>query len=1089
VGTFDPMPADGVVGWGPWQRGVAASLDARAPVSIVDLGASTGGTAAANTAALNAALSTGQPVLIPAGTFTVNAFTVPHGAVLLGVNSGTYNGTYTTQASCLRLAAGQNTNLLTVPTGSNRVLIRDLQLDGNKAGQTTGGGAGIRWADDVAQNEAQAVIERVYVHDCRGSGLHVGPWRQAIHLNDVVSNFNLEHGFRIAGTDCVLTGVIAGDNTLDGVSVEADATTVTGGALYNNRVGVNVGAKRAVVQGNGIDKNLRQGIYVGAGAGASIVGNQFVGNGRSADNTYPHIQVASTTGQTSILGNGFWARPGDVTNDTNWAVQLDPGARVHHEGSTFEAGASQQGLTSGVEAVLRPTLTAGSGGDDTAELQALATAAVTSGAVVELDGTRNYQISAALDLRGDGLIWNGNGATITQNTANTPVLLAGGEQQHLSGLHLDHGAFPSSTDTNAYGMLLYNVFMSTFRDIKIDRSGTGIGIAQAGGFPSGATTNTCFSSTFADIRVNGYSVQAMDMRTFPAGGASSTGCVFSNVYIHNNYAGTTTSAGTPVVFRDWDECVFHQLNIEWVILTNKEAFFMQRFQNPVFSGLHFEGCTLNGNNALIRAYENCRLTVQGMTVVSPTITNDAGQKSLFRLNQNSGSPMSLDLNGVRIKNVTNTGARPFALAEIEAGSTLARVEIKNADTAGLTGSTTVDATGVTPSQVVRVNDTWLVATGTAGAPTQASILVASSNAPAAVKAIADFVCDGTDDQVQINAAIDLAAPLNANNALMPAGAQQRGCVELSGGRFNVSGSVVLRTAVWLKGQGTLTEVRAVGAGASHMFTLGRPDDHLVRISDLYCHGNGTTGAQTGNCIDFDMTNSNANVSPFFAAGTGGYPDVNPDSDHQISNLYIDQFTGGARTAIKLYASAGTANNRGNIIDSIQIRDCSGNGIWLSSASDSFISNTHIGGCGDTGHRIEGGNNKLSNVKSFFCDVAGFIFGSSRCYAVGLESQDNFDGVIITGQSFVGSGWLVDNSSNAGITLGINGIQLSGVQIVCRTGGRYTTQATGIDLASRTELGLTSFRIDPANITTPIAGTAGARSFVRIPNGTTLLAVG
>lgn len=367
---------------------------------------------------------------------------------------------------------------------------------------------------------------------------------------------------------------------------------------------------------------------------------------------------------------------------------------------------------------------------------------------------------------------------------------------------------------------------------------------------------------------------------------------------------------------------------------------------------------------------------------------------------------------------------------------------------------------------------------TVGALAHPYVLVASNDMPTAVKDAADYVCDGTADDVQINSAIDDASALTTRDASNPAGATQKGRVLLTGGRFNIAATIGMRTACTLQGQGRLTEVRAVGMGSAHMIGLRNVDDHLTVVSDLWLNGNFASGG-TGDAINYDMTAS---------GNTSTYPDTNPDSNHHIDNILITAHSNGTRNGINLHAT-GTANNRGNMVTRIQIRDCGGNGIWYSSASDSYIGFTHVGGCGDSGHRIEGGNTKLQSVKSFFCDVAGFTFGSGRHVVSGLEAQDNVVGVDISSSNFTGSGFCIDTSSTTGLNITASRVVLNGFSIFLRSGGRYATQTNGLVLsASRTDLNLTG-TIDPTSITTPWSGTPGSRSFVRVSDGTTIQTAG
>ena len=77
----------------------------------------------------------------------------------------------------------------------------------------------------------------------------------------------------------------------------------------------------------------------------------------------------------------------------------------------------------------------------------------------------------------------------------------------------------------------------------------------------------------------------------------------------------------------------------------------------------------------------------------------------------------------------------------------------------------------------------------------ANYVVAASDAPAGVMRVADFICDGTDDQVEIQAAIQLCG---ANG----------GRVQLSRGLFHTSAVINLRQNVIVAGLGPgATEVR------------------------------------------------------------------------------------------------------------------------------------------------------------------------------------------------------------------------------------------------------------------------------------------
>jgi len=116
----------------------------------------------------------------------------------------------------------------------------------------------------------------------------------------------------------------------------------------------------------------------------------------------------------------------------------------------------------------------------------------------------------------------------------------------------------------------------------------------------------------------------------------------------------------------------------------------------------------------------------------------------------------------------------------------------------------------------------------AGPKTIASQFVASSTSPNS--AGADFVCDGTSDQVEIQSAI---------NALAATG----GAVYLSEGAFNISGSINITGTnpnITIVGAGKGTILNVVTAGVN-VFDVGSQVSGII-IEQLCIDGNSTAGA-------------------------------------------------------------------------------------------------------------------------------------------------------------------------------------------------------------------------------------------------------
>ena len=127
----------------------------------------------------------------------------------------------------------------------------------------------------------------------------------------------------------------------------------------------------------------------------------------------------------------------------------------------------------------------------------------------------------------------------------------------------------------------------------------------------------------------------------------------------------------------------------------------------------------------------------------------------------------------------------------------------------------------------------------------ADMVVAASDSSAAVKAQADYVCSGADDQVEINAAID-AGP--------------GGKVVLSSGRFNISSTIILKAHLQFEGaktgggasagEGTIIYL-ADGSDCSMLEfekTIGAADPDFLRVKSLYLFGNNINNAATSHGV-------------------------------------------------------------------------------------------------------------------------------------------------------------------------------------------------------------------------------------------------
>src|SRR3990172_3058090 len=101
----------------------------------------------------------------------------------------------------------------------------------------------------------------------------------------------------------------------------------------------------------------------------------------------------------------------------------------------------------------------------------------------------------------------------------------------------------------------------------------------------------------------------------------------------------------------------------------------------------------------------------------------------------------------------------------------------------------------------------------------ATLVVAASNASARAKARADYLCDGTDDDVQIQAAVNALPAVS-------------GKVLLTEGTFSISTPIsVLKHNVTIEGQGPATDIQAA-AGAEGIDILRLGDGGVTTYANL-----------------------------------------------------------------------------------------------------------------------------------------------------------------------------------------------------------------------------------------------------------------
>ncbi len=298
----------------------------------------------------------------------------------------------------------------------------------------------------------------------------------------------------------------------------------------------------------------------------------------------------------------------------------------------------------------------------------------------------------------------------------------------------------------------------------------------------------------------------------------------------------------------------------------------------------------------------------------------------------------------------------------------------NPSVSGIGGATDVALNSKLNNQVLTYDsavDKWRNKTATGGSgDQQAGIMVFSQEVAAAAGYTAStptiYVCTGTNDQITINAALRVASSSDGMSF---------GNVQLSGGVFSISAPIFMYPGTTLAGSGQLTILKSVAmTGARAVVELLNVDTQLTTVRDLTIDGNFVAG---GNSHALFYTNVGGNLGRYD-------PGNSPDSSHQIMNLFITNFSGSSiRNGIYL-----GENSRDTKVLSCRIRNCSGSGVKIESASDGKYIGIICIGSGQHGFDVGGASSLFVNCKAAYSEIDGWNVSSSRTSMNGCEGQDN-----------------------------------------------------------------------------------------------------
>lgn len=288
----------------------------------------------------------------------------------------------------------------------------------------------------------------------------------------------------------------------------------------------------------------------------------------------------------------------------------------------------------------------------------------------------------------------------------------------------------------------------------------------------------------------------------------------------------------------------------------------------------------------------------------------------------------------------------------------------------------------------------------------ASFVVAANDAPLQVKKQADYVCDATDDHVQIQAAIDA----------LPA---EGGSVLLSQGTFNIESAITLDSYQTLRGYGRSTILTTTTADLDIITATGSNGSEKVGIliADLCIDGDaGSAANDTGIVWTYVDDSKILNIWVQDCAENGiklSTSDHNTIANNWIESCAVD----GMYLVTSTYNTFANNNASGNTSGGIDLDTsshynticynvCEGNtieGIYLNASEHNTISGNNCEGNGESGIILTNSadnNTVLANVCKGGSEYGIYVDGSDHNTVWGnICNGYTLNGIFVEGSSY------------------------------------------------------------------------------------------
>lgn len=284
---------------------------------------------------INTALiaSSGGSVYLAEGTYTVSgSINVPNSTSLSGGGVGTLITVPNAQNGSYSIIANTDTS-----TGT-RVTVRDLQIDGNKANQTSGSMKGI------------------YLYSMgggTGSSARDGAKIMNVTVRSIYGSFAPGIGLSFSSNNTLTNNTVLGNGSTGVDLAYSNYNTLTGNTIQGNSYGVNVSGGNNTITGNTIQGNGNSGVLM-SGSGNVVTGNGFHGNGIYA--VYLNSSTNNTIGSNMITGTGAVSGGVGVRMYSSSGNQVSEN-RIHDTGMSGSNGGIQIDTNSTGNSIIGNNLT------------------------------------------------------------------------------------------------------------------------------------------------------------------------------------------------------------------------------------------------------------------------------------------------------------------------------------------------------------------------------------------------------------------------------------------------------------------------------------------------------------------------------------------------------------------------------------------------------------------------------------------------------------------------------------------------------------------------------------------------------------